>query len=229
MKYKKIRLGICNTYLLGPVQKNYVLIDAGNKGFENKFFKTLTSEGIQPKQISHILITHAHHDHIGGLNLIKANTGAQVIVHEKEAPIVRQGIITIPKGVNAIGKITSFLGKRFLAGKKAYDPIEPDIVINNSSTDLEREGFPLHLLHTPGHTAGSISVFDPESARLFCGDAAFNLPLLTFGKHYPPFADIPEQITKSWQKIIATGATHCYPGHGKAFPASSLAEEISKK
>ncbi|MFW5974906.1 MAG: MBL fold metallo-hydrolase, partial [Bacteroidota bacterium] len=164
-----------------------------------------------------------------GLNLIKTKTGAQVIVHEKEAPVLRQGIITIPKGVNAIGKITSFIGKRFLTGKKAYKPIEPDLISDNAPLSLEIIGFPLHILHTPGHTAGSVSVFDPESARLFCGDAAFNLPLLTSGKHFPPFADFPEQVTKSWQKMIATGATHCYPGHGKAFPASSLLDEISKK
>lgn len=226
MKYKKIRLGICNTYLLGPVEENYILIDAGNKSFEDKFFKALARENIAPGQISHILITHAHHDHIGGLNQIKAKTGARILIHDQEASILRQGIITIPEGFSRLGKFVSFLGKRFLAGKKAYDPIEPDLVISDSGLSLQDKGFPLEILHTPGHTAGSISILDTESSRMFCGDAAFNLPMLTSGKYHPPFADIPVQVTKSWQKILASGARHCYPGHGKPFPADSLAREM---
>lgn len=179
--------------MLGPAEEDYILIDAGNKSFANKFFKALTLENIAPRQISHILITHAHHDHIGGLNQIKAKTGVRILIHDQEASILREGIITIPEGFSRLGKFVSFLGKQFLTGKKAYDPIQADLVISDIGLSFQDKGFPLEILHTPGHTAGSISILDTESSRMFCGDAAFNLPLLTSGKlHiYRLEADVP--------------------------------------
>lgn len=219
-------MGICNTYLLGPVKNRYLLIDAGVKGKEKRFFQNLQRWNISPEQIDYILITHAHHDHIGALHPIKKATGAKVIIHKKESLFIEKGLITIPQGYTRFGKIMSFLGKRFMEGNQSFKPVEADVTVGNKDQALDNYGFPLAIIYTPGHTVGSLSVIDKFSQKAFVGDAMFNVPVLPAGRIHPPFADDATLLPASWEKLLGFKVKYYYPAHGKRIPRSLLEEEI---
>ena len=229
MQVRTTLTGICNTYLLGPVKDRYLLIDAGVKGKEHIFFKNLKRWDIPPEAIDYIIITHAHHDHIGALHPIKEATGARVIIHEKEAPIIEKGIITIPRGFTRFGKIMSSLGKQFMEGNQSFKPVKADIIVRNKEQALDDYGFPLAIIHTPGHTAGSVSIIDKSSPQAFVGDAMFNVPVLPAGRIHPPFADDATLLPASWESLLNYQVKYYYPAHGKKIPRSLLEKELSAR
>lgn len=229
MQVRTTRMGFCHTFLLGPVKNRYLLIDAGVKGKEKKFFSNLKSWNIPPEAIDYIIITHAHHDHIGALHPIKEATGARVIIHEKEAPFIEKGIITIPKGFTRFGKIMSSLGKRFMEGNQSFKPVKADIIVSQGEQVLDEYGFPLAIIHTPGHTAGSVSVIDKSSQKAFVGDAMFNVPVLPAGKIHPPFTDDATLLPTSWESLLNYQVKYYYPAHGKRIPRSLLKNELSTR
>lgn len=229
MKTHTTLIGICNVFLLGPVNNNYLLIDSGNRGKMKGFLKRLHAWGIHPHQITHILITHAHHDHTGNVYEIQQATRAKVIIHQLEKQALIAGKYNIPKGFNILGKFISGLGHLFLNGKNAFHPVTPDIVLTDSIIDLQDFGFPAIVIHTPGHTSGSVSVVDLQSNRAYVGDLMFNIKLLTQGQHHPPFADIPIEVIKSWDKLLQYPINFFYPAHGNRIPRKSIEAEYNKR
>ncbi|MDZ7777802.1 MAG: MBL fold metallo-hydrolase [Bacteroidales bacterium] len=121
----------------------------------------------------------------------------KVIAHENEAPVLRKGIITIPEGYSGIGKIVSSLGKTFLEGNQSITPAEPDIVIKDEETSLQSAGFPFTVLHTPGHTAGSLSLIDKSTSRAYVGDTMFNIPVLSGRKYHLLLRISPQQFPEA--------------------------------
>jgi len=73
MQIHKLSLGICNCYLLK--QDGLILVDAGPPNQVNKLSKKLQEQLIKPQDISLMLVTHGHWDHIGSINEIKVLTG----------------------------------------------------------------------------------------------------------------------------------------------------------
>ncbi|MCF8309692.1 MAG: MBL fold metallo-hydrolase [Bacteroidales bacterium] len=225
MQVRTIKMGFCNTYLLGPVNEKYVLIDTGVTGKEEHFFRTLRQWNILPEQIETIILTHAHHDHIGTLHPIQKASSAGIIIHKLEAPAIEQGIVTIPRGYTPLGKIMSALGKQFLEGKQWFNPVKPDYLLGDHAFPMDDYGFPLTIIHTPGHTHGSVSVIDNSSPNAFVGDAMFNIPILPAGKIHPPFTDDATLLPKSWENLLNYGKEYYYPAHGRRISRSLLEKE----
>ena len=118
--------------------------------------------------------------------------------------------------------------KTFLEGNQSITPVEPDFVITDEETSLQSAGFPFTVLHTPGHTAGSLSLIDKSVSRAYVGDTMFNIPVLSGRKYHPPFADIPAAIAGSWKKLLNTGVSYFYPAHGKRISRYRLESELKK-
>ncbi|MHA1222733.1 MAG: MBL fold metallo-hydrolase [Candidatus Heimdallarchaeaceae archaeon] len=70
-----LSLGVAKSYLL-RTSKGYILIDTGVPGKEKKFMKFLKKQGINPKEIKLIIVTHVHSDHVGSLKAIQKLTNA---------------------------------------------------------------------------------------------------------------------------------------------------------
>jgi len=113
-----------------------------------------------------------------------------------------------------------FLPKSFLK----YDPCEPDLVID-SDYDLTEMGFNAYLTHTPGHTAGSVSlIVDDEIAVV--GDTMFGV----FSRSvFPPYADDKELMVKSWGKLLETKCSEFLPSHGTANSRSIVRKDYDKR
>jgi hydroxyacylglutathione hydrolase len=112
-----------------------------------------------PSDLSTIILTHYHVDHTGNAGELKNLSGAKVAVHEEDADFV-SGRKPHPEPKGRLGLPYRFLGMFF---RPAF--VEPDIRLKNGDTIAG-----LTCIHTPGHTPGSICLFDPAAKVLFAGD-----------------------------------------------------------
>lgn len=217
----RIRLGTCNTYLIQG-NNGYILVDAGNANKEGVFFDYLRKHNISPGEITLIVITHVHFDHVGSLGAIKNSCNCPAAVHKREANLLREGRFIMPPGTNLFGKAISFIGKRIAwSGFFKYNAVEPDIEISEE-TDLGEFGVNGSIVPTPGHTEGSMSVVLP-TGEAFVGDLAVNF----LGSVFPPFAENVPELMASWRKIAMLGANTIFPGHGPPFSVNLLKKRQS--
>lgn len=184
---------------LGPLQTNCYLV-CNEKTNE----AILIDAGANPKwilaqasafQIKAILLTHAHYDHIAGLNEIREATKAPVYIHGSE-----QEWLGNPE-LNRSGLWSSELGP--VICEKAEFELRDEQLLNLA-------GFQIYVIHTPGHSPGGTSFL--IDLYLFSGDALF---ARTIGKTGMPSSDFEQLMTSILDKLIVLpDATVCYPGHG---------------
>jgi glyoxylase-like metal-dependent hydrolase (beta-lactamase superfamily II) len=101
-----------------------------------------------------------------------------------------------------------------------------DVALSDEDLDLASYGVPGRVMHTPGHTNGSVSVL-LESGEAFVGDLAMNGFPMRRGPGMPVFAADAAQVHASWRKILDAGATTIYPAHGEPFPAQVLRQALA--
>jgi len=200
-----------------------ILVDAGYEGKIKDFEHTLVDNGLKPRDIKMIVMTHTHFDHACGLKELKELTKARVVVNENEAGYLEQGFCPLPKGIRWYSGIVSWLGRNVVYGISKFHPVSPDI-ITRSKLDLGRYGMEGYIIPTAGHTLGSQSLIMGENA--FVGDDMFGIFRNTI---LPPFADDVPSLLKSWQEMLDTGCTMFYPGHGKVIERSRIEDELKKK
>jgi len=97
-QFLPIRLGSSHAFFI-PTRMGAVLIDAGNAHKMTQLRSVLHAHEYNLSDITHIIITHTHHDHVGSLAELQKRTGARIIVHESEADYLRTGRTPLPRGV----------------------------------------------------------------------------------------------------------------------------------
>jgi glyoxylase-like metal-dependent hydrolase (beta-lactamase superfamily II) len=155
-KIDGVRGANCYLVTYGP---ELILIDAGIRGSSRKIADYVKGLGKNPADIKYIVLTHSDIDHVGGAAEVKKLTGAKLVIHTLDAPVLTGK----EKGKHVKGPLGLLF--RLLAPVARFQTIEPDAVIREN-TDFA--GF--KIIHTPGHTAGSICLFQPGKV-LFAGDA----------------------------------------------------------
>ena len=218
----KISMG-CNVYIVGN-EETGILIDTGSHGKMALFTKALKSIGKTPEWIKYIVITHTHYDHVANLAEIKALTGAQVIIQKDEAKYIESGHTILPEGINGLGKIGVWFASKFSQKKTEISPVIPDIRVINK-LDMHFTGLNIDLLHTPGHSDGSLSVIWNDSI-VFCGDVAF---VVLGTDPWPEVGEDPQLILNSWKILLNTGCKTFYPGHGRKITAKRLRKSLLKR
>ncbi|MBT3245076.1 MAG: MBL fold metallo-hydrolase [Bacteroidetes bacterium] len=198
-----------------------MMVDTGHKGMCDRILKALIEVGHSPETLQLIVLTHSHYDHAGGAAELKQLSGARVLIHASEADQLRQGRTTIPDGTRWKGKLIAWTGRRFAKKVTRLNSLEADIFVDEK-LDLNGYGIPGYILHTPGHTSGSLSVI-LENGSAIVGD---NMLGITGKEHYPPFADDQNEVLKSWQKLIETGSQVFYPGHGAEVKIGEIVKEL---
>ncbi len=193
-----------NVYLI-DAGGELTLVDAGFKGKEQLIAQRVRSLGYSCSRIKTIIITHHHTDHTGGLAGMVEVTGASVIAHAADAPFI-DGRLPQP-GPSRPGWLRHAARpfQRFLATR----PVVIDIEVADGD-ELPLAGG-IRILHTPGHTPGSICIFHRSSEAVFTGD----LLAQRFGLKWPsiPFtADVP-QLKNSVRKLAQHEFESAYFGH----------------
>jgi glyoxylase-like metal-dependent hydrolase (beta-lactamase superfamily II) len=97
----------------------------------------------------------------------------------------------------------------------------PDILVGDEGLDLAPYGVDGRVVHTPGHSPGSLSVVLP-SGEAFVGDLAMNGAPMCLHPRFGVFAQDPDIVLASWRSLVAMGVRTVYPAHGRPFPASAL-------
>ena len=222
--YKFHRLGLSNVsaYLIYKPGEA-ILVDSGNKGSEEKILKILKGLGLEPDMLKLLILTHVHFDHAGSARRLKELTGCRIMVHQSEETRLGEGFTPIPAGTRWKAKLLVTAGRIFARKIGTFPGAEADLLVKESF-DLEEFGFPGKLVHTPGHTHGSMVVL-MEGGELIGGDTMFGLE----GKqHFPPFAEDLKALLRSWQKIRDMQPDILYPAHGRSFSFDSFMAEFER-
>jgi glyoxylase-like metal-dependent hydrolase (beta-lactamase superfamily II) len=210
-----------NSYLVEESDGTLTLVDSGMQADGKRILEFITSKvNKKPSEVKTIVITHCHIDHTRGLAAIKAATGAKVAVHEADADFV-SGKKRYPSPGGAIGLAFGVMGPFF-----KVTPVESDLVLKEGDT-IGR----LAVFHTPGHTPGSISLYDRQDRVLFVGDTARYIKGRLEGPP-PRFTQHMDQARTSIERLSSLDFEVMLSGHGEPLrspDAPRMMNELSKK
>ena len=218
-----INLGFVKAFLIKG--EKYILVDTGvPKSFET-IKRYMTDNGINPKDISAVIITHNHLDHTGSISKIKELTGAPVLIHKSED-------IFLSKGVTTPVQIRSLFPKLLMKIMKnpQINPFNADIIIkDNDIIDLKPYGAVGKIIHTPGHTDGSISVL-LDSGHAVVGDLFSAKKAKQGSKANFPFiySDL-NAIKGSMRKLLDQVGKQFYNAHGVVCDENALQRLLEKE
>ena len=188
----------CNCTILGDEDAGEaIVIDPGDE--VGRIARRLTELGLKLKQI---LVTHAHIDHVGGALRLKQLTGAPILLNENDLPLLK-----------IMDQQAGWLG---IETPETAPPDE--YLIDGQRVGLEK--YPAEVLHTPGHTQGSVCFHFAPLKLLVAGDTLF---AGSIGRTDLPGGD-SEQIIDSIQSRLLplSDETRVITGHG---PATTIGVE----
>lgn len=217
----RILAGRSNVFLVVSGKTN-IIIDTGISHSWKKLQRNLLRMNIT--DVSYLVLTHTHFDHTQNAARLKEKYGLKVMVHETEAGYLASGNDNVPGGTTMI---SGFLVKKFariFSKTFRYNTCEPDIIIDHFY-DLTPAGIKGYVLHTPGHTDGSVSIIiDDEIAVV--GDTMFGVfP----GSVFPPFADDVPAMIRSWGELLKTNCRLFLPSHGSADSRELVVRDYNRR
>jgi glyoxylase-like metal-dependent hydrolase (beta-lactamase superfamily II) len=188
----------CNCSILGDeASGEAIVVDPGDD--IPRILAILQRHKLTVKQI---LITHAHIDHIAGAARLKRLTGAPILYNPRDLPLVK--MMDIQAG---------WLGM-------ATPEVPPPDDSLDQGRIVEIAGLSGEILHTPGHTQGSVCLYLPEKNLLLAGDTLF---AGSVGRTDLPGGDGPVLIRSIQDQLLPLpDSTVVIPGHG---PKTTIGEE----
>ena len=189
----------CNCSILGDeASGEAVVIDPGDE--VERVQEILARHNLRAR---YIVATHAHIDHVGGIEKLKRATGAAVLMHADDLPLYQK-----------LAMQAAWLG--------VESPKTVDVDQFLKSGDVVRSGpLTLEVLHTPGHSPGSLSLHVAgDHGRIFSGDTLFQGSIGRTDLWGGSFDQILHSIHETLLRF--PDATPVFPGHG---PATTIGEE----
>lgn len=180
-----------NTYVLES-EGTFAVIDPAEENAELLDF-------LRGKNVNYVLLTHGHFDHISGVNSVVRETGASVCVHSLDAEMLLDGN-------------KSFYNSHF-GGVQM--PIKADILLSDSD-ELELGNTKIRVMHTKGHTNGSVCYILKEERIIFSGDTLFRLSAgRTDLAGIDPIIAGRNELESLTKLAHLSGNFAVYPGHGE--------------
>jgi glyoxylase-like metal-dependent hydrolase (beta-lactamase superfamily II) len=224
-RVKTIRSGISNIHIIES-HGSVVVVDAGSCSMgHRRLARALRRLGHHPSSVRLLVLTHVHYDHVKAAAAMAELCECPVAVHAAEAPRLAAGLMVVPPGVFGWARVASRLAHtplgRFLLPKiMGHRPLQAEVVVQDTLR-LEPYGLAGSLVSTPGHSPGSISLV-LDSGQAMVGDLVFNAYPFGLSPILPPFAHDLPGLLRSWRRLLDSGVSLIYPGHGRALTAEIL-------
>ena len=188
----------CNCSIVGDEQTHEAMvIDPGDN--IDQVLAILQQQKLTLKQI---VITHAHIDHIGGAMKLKAATGAPILMNQNDYALLKMLDI-----------------QAAWVGMRPPGTVQVDESVNDGSV-LQIGNITSNVIHTPGHTEGSICLFFPEEKKLVAGDTLF---AGSIGRTDLPGGSFDKIMSSLHTRLMALpDETQVVPGHG---PLTTIGNE----
>jgi len=188
----------CCVYLIDAGE--LVLIDAGAGMSTDRLTDNMLYLGFLPEQLSTLILTHAHIDHIGSAAELRDRYQIKVVAHEKDVGAIESG-----RRVGA-----EYYGAR-------YRPCKVDIIISDEEQEITTGSITFKILHIPGHTPGSLAIIMEMGQQRVLFGQDIHGPYLSMWGGNPPDA------VSSLQKLIDIKADILCEGHyGTIKPANEV-------
>lgn len=210
----RIDLGIVAAYLVRG--EGTILVDAGLPGQDARLARALRRRGVRPDDLSAVIVTHVHSDHVGGARGVADRLRVPLLLPEG-------GVAQARQGRNAPGRFTNpalRLAERAGLPAGTFPAVEPDAVLQDGER-LDRFGVAATIVATPGHTDHDLSVL-LDDGSLLLGDLLGG-HLLRRDRPVLPFVLHDEEVWRaSLRTVAALAVRRAYPGHGRSFDGDSL-------
>ena len=182
-----------NTYVIYDETKACAIIDPGcYEQHEQAALSKFIAQ--QALQVTHLINTHAHIDHVLGNQYVKETYGVKLTLHPEAIPLLQAAVQYAP-----------------IYGFTAYEPAEADVLLQ-AGDEIQLGHTLLQVLHVPGHAPGHIALYSHQDQCCFVGDVLFQGSIgrtdLPGGDHAVLLQSIYQQLWPLGDEVVI------YPGHG---------------
>jgi hydroxyacylglutathione hydrolase len=170
-----------------------------------------------------LILTHTHFDHAENAARLKEAYPLKVIVHRSEKGFLRKGKSPLPAGAILPTRWLIRFARPLVQRKFEYRGVRADVLVDHR-LDLGPFGFEGCILHTPGHSRGSMSIIVEDTVALVGDTLSGIFP----GSVMPPYADDVPLMIDSWRMLLETPCEHFLPGHGREIHRALLERKHAK-
>lgn len=189
-----------------------ILIDTGFGSDVKDTELLIKEEGVSPEELHLIVNTHYHSDHVGGNYQLQKNYGVKIAAHKWEADLI-----------NSCD--TEACGSEWL--DQPVEPYRVDLRLSdNDEINTGRRTF--NVLHTPGHTLGHISLYEPEEEILICGDLFHKNDIGWLNIFREGVSSIQRSL-ESLDRLSMLRIQQAYSGHGPQMENPLAAIDAARK
>lgn len=213
----QIKLKVSNAYLL--IGKRPILIDTGSPHEQDKIIQVMRGYDIRPEDLSLVVHTHVHSDHVGSTAALKELSKAPIAYHLADQPLMEQGHNGALRGTSIHGFVLAYFFQN-----QPFESVVADVALSDGLSLLP---FGIHgrVVHTPGHTAGSVSIL-LDSGDAIIGDMLMGGflggELMSERPRWHYFAENLNTVKNSLAKIMAFSPQRLFVGHGGPLTAQAV-------
>ncbi len=213
-----------NLYLLKH-HDGFALVDCGlnSKAAWSVLEQGLAELGITPRDLTHLLLTHVHPDHMGAASRLREASGAPVFAHRLEEPFIASRyravaplLVEVEKWLRHHGasdKEAVALSQVSLQMLNSVQPTEIDVLLEGDET-LEIGGMELRTLWTSGHSPGHLCFYDPQRRFLLAGDHLLPGTTPNISQHPQSSPSPLDDFYAALHAIEQLDVALTLPGHG---------------
>ena len=217
-------------FYTGPQAPNVFLVTDGGEGalidsgFGDEASVRARLEFLRQRpdvRLRYIVLTHHHFDHSSGAHQIRQASGAHVALHAQEERFLRDWQSEMPQDID-VPVDQRAVAEQVQRFRRQAAEAAPDLTVSAGDT-INVGGLSLEVIHTPGHTLGSVCIYIRQERALFTGDTALGLGTVAISP--PPYGDMALYL-ESLERLKAYDSALMLPGHGQ--PVHDVARKLQE-